>query len=103
MPKERRNVTFVGRKRRKEFERSLQGLRDIGLPGWALECYRRVARVSGQLPHEIVARVATNLAKHIVEDPQVTALLTLYNNELSRLEAAYGIGFGSAMHGARNT
>lgn len=67
MPPERRNLSFVGRKRRKEFDRSLQRLYEIGLPEWAVECYRRVARVTGLLPHEVVCHVAVSAAAHLLE------------------------------------
>jgi hypothetical protein len=67
MPAERRNLSFVGRKRRKEFDRSLQRLYEIGLPEWAVECYRRVARVTGLLPHEVVCHVAVSAAAHLLE------------------------------------
>lgn len=67
MTVERRNLSFVGRKRRRDFDRSLQRLRDLGMPEWAVECYRRAARVAGQLPHEVVCRVAVSAAAHLLE------------------------------------
>ncbi len=58
MPTERRNLTALGRKRRREFDRSLQKLRDLGMPDWAIEYYRRASRVAGLPPHMIVGHVA---------------------------------------------
>lgn len=58
MPNERRNLTALGRKRRREFERSLQKLRDLGMPEWALEYYRRASRIAGLPPHMVVCHVA---------------------------------------------
>lgn len=55
---ERRNQTALGRKRRREFERSVQKLRDLGMPEWAVEYYRRTARVAGLPPHMVVCHVA---------------------------------------------
>ncbi len=55
---ERRNQTALGRKRRREFERSVQKLRDLGMPDWAVEYYRRTARVAGLPAHMVVCHVA---------------------------------------------
>jgi hypothetical protein len=66
MTRERRNLSFLGRKRRREFERSIQRLRGLGLPNWAVQCYRRAARIAGQLPHEVVCRVAESAANQML-------------------------------------
>lgn len=58
MPNERRNVTALGRKRRREFDRSIQKLRDLGMPDWAVEYYRRASRIAGLPPHMVVCHVA---------------------------------------------
>jgi hypothetical protein len=58
MPIERRNLTALGRKRRREFDRSVQKLRDLGMPDWAAEYYRRASRVVGLPPHMLVCHVA---------------------------------------------
>ncbi len=58
MPIERRNITALGRKRRREFDRSLQKLRDLGMPDWAAEYYRRASRIVGLPPHMLVCHVA---------------------------------------------
>lgn len=81
MPTERRNRTVAKRRRRAAFEASLQQVRALGLPKWAVECYRRIARVSGQLPHQVVARVAILGASHIVQNPDV-AVYPVYDHEL---------------------
>jgi len=81
MSAERRNRTAATRRRRAHFEASLQQLRDLGLPRWAVECYRRVARVSGQLPHDVVARVALLAASQIMQNPDV-AVYPVYEDEL---------------------
>jgi hypothetical protein len=57
MERERRNTSRIGRQRRGEFEASLQRLRELGLPNWAVQCYGRAARIAGQLPHELLCRV----------------------------------------------
>jgi len=58
MPIERRNQSALGRKRRLEFDRSLHRLRALGMPEWAVEYYRRAARVAGLPPHMVVCHVA---------------------------------------------
>jgi hypothetical protein len=58
MPLDRRNQTSLGRKRRREFDRSVQKLRALGMPDWAVEYFRRAARVAGLPPHMIVCHVA---------------------------------------------
>ena len=58
MPIERRNLTALGRKRRREFDRSMQKLRDLGMPDWAVEYYRRASRIAGLPPHMVVCHLA---------------------------------------------
>jgi hypothetical protein len=58
MPIDRRNQTALGRRRRREFFRSVQKLRALGMPDWAVEYYRRAARVAGLPPHMVVCHVA---------------------------------------------
>jgi hypothetical protein len=55
---DRRNQTALVRKRRREFDRSVQKLRALGMPDWAMEYYRRAARVAGLPPHMVVCHVA---------------------------------------------
>lgn len=62
MPTERRNITALGRKRRREFDRSLQKLRALGMPDWAMEYYRRASRIVGLPPHMLVCHVAVVIA-----------------------------------------
>ena len=81
MPTERRNRTLTKRQRRADFESSIEKLRDLGLPSWGVECYRRIARVSGQLPHEVVVRVAVLGAGHVLQNPEV-AVYPVYEDEL---------------------
>jgi hypothetical protein len=88
---DRRHLTFVARKRRREFERSLQRLRDLGLAEWALECYRRVARVSGVLPHEVVTRVAVLTAGHILQNPDI-AICPVFEDELPEPSGIFSNG-----------
>lgn len=75
MGTERRNQTALGRKRRKEFDRSVQKLRALGMPDWAVEYFRRAARVAGLPPHMIVCHVAVvaagrQLQASIAQDQQ---------------------------------
>ncbi|HLW58731.1 MAG TPA: hypothetical protein VKV57_02270 [bacterium] len=58
MERERRTLTSLGRKRRRDFERSVQKLRDLGLSDWTIEYYRRASRMTGVLPHTVVCQVA---------------------------------------------
>jgi len=58
MQRERRNVSHIGQKRRRDFDRSAKQLYDLGLSPWAVEYFRRAARVSGALPHMVVCQVA---------------------------------------------
>lgn len=62
MPIERRNATALGRKRRRDYDRSLKRLRALGMPTWAVEYYSRLARVAGLPPHMVVCHVAVVVA-----------------------------------------
>jgi hypothetical protein len=75
MRTDRRNPTALGRKRRREFDRSVQTLRALGMPDWAVEYFRRAARVAGLPPHMIVCHVAVvaagrQLQASIAQDQQ---------------------------------
>lgn len=75
MRSERRNQTTLGRKRRREFERSADKIRALGMPDWAVEYYRRAARVVGLPPHMVVCHVALvaagrQLQAHIAEEQE---------------------------------
>src|SRR5437879_11889989 len=59
---ERRNTTALGRKRRRDYDRSLKKLRALGMPTWAAEYYSRLARVVGLPPHMVVCHVAVVVA-----------------------------------------
>ena len=59
---ERRNTTALGRKRRRDYDRSLKKLRFLGMPAWAVEYYSRLARVAGLPPHMVVCHVAVVVA-----------------------------------------
>lgn len=66
---ERRNKTSLGRKRRRDFDRSLLKLRDLGMPRWAIEYYCRVGRVAGLPPHMVVCHVAVVVAGRQLHAP----------------------------------
>jgi hypothetical protein len=59
---ERRNTTSLGRKRRRDYDRSVKRLRGLGMPTWAVEYYSRLARVAGLPPHMVVCHVAVVVA-----------------------------------------
>lgn len=67
---ERRNKTSLGRKRRRDFDRSLLRLRDLGMPRWAVEYYARVARVTGLPPHMVMCHVAVVFAGRQLQAPK---------------------------------
>ena len=72
---DRRNKTTLGRKRRREFDRSVDRLRALGMPDWAVEYFRRAGRVASLPPHMIVCHVAVvaagrQLQASIVQDQQ---------------------------------
>lgn len=69
MKHERRNLTSLGRKRRRDFDRSVQKLRDLGLTDWAVEYYGRAARMAGVLPHMVVCQVALIAASREISKP----------------------------------
>jgi hypothetical protein len=62
MKNERRNTTSLGRKRRRDYDRSLKRLRGLGMPTWAVEYYSRLSRVAGLPPHMVVCHVAVVVA-----------------------------------------
>jgi len=66
---ERRNKTALGRKRRRDFDRSRLKLRDLGMPRWAIEYFCRVARVAGLPPHMVVCHVAVVVAGRQLHAP----------------------------------
>ncbi len=76
---ERRHTTFGGRKQRKEFDRSLRMLQELGLPPWAMDFYRRTARMVGQLPHEILCRTGMTAASHVLQNPEIAVFPTRYD------------------------
>ena len=90
MPIERRNVTALGRKRRREFGRSLQKLRDLGMPDWAVEYYRRASRIAGLPPHMVVCHVAV-----VAANRQMRASLA---HELTESETASEETAGTRSH-----
>ena len=51
-----RDDSPLGVVRRQRFEESVEFLRDTGLPSQLIEHYRRLARATRQLPHELVRR-----------------------------------------------
>jgi hypothetical protein len=76
---ERRNTTFEGHKRRKEFDRSIQTLQALGMPAWAVDFYRRTARVAGLLPHEILRHIGITAAGHVLQNPEIAVFPTMYD------------------------
>lgn len=74
MGTERRNQTALGRKRRREFEQSVHKLRELGMPKWAVEYYRRAARVAGLPPHMVVCHVAVVAAGRQMQSSMEQAL-----------------------------
>lgn len=85
MDRERRNVSRIGRQRRGEFEESLQRLRDLGLPNWAVQCYGRAARIAGQLPHELLCRVGEWTANQMLgANPNGNASGSLIDPDLTQ-------------------
>ncbi len=66
MLRERRNPSRLGRERRAAFAESLERLRALGMPDWAVQCYGRAARIAGQLPHDVVCRVAVWTANQML-------------------------------------
>jgi len=92
MPIERRNLSSVGRKRRRDFDRSVNKLRELGMPDWAVEYYRRVARVSGLPAHMVVCHVAVIIAGQQltpnVPDPDLGAGLEAPEEPLNGVHAA---------------
>jgi hypothetical protein len=95
MGMERRNQTALGRKRRREFERSAHKLRELGMPEWAVEYYRRAARVAGLPPHMVVCHVAVVAAGRQMQSSmeqavQVEAEIEAVPGEAAGLEPGHG-------------
>lgn len=61
---ERRDTSPAGAWNREQFEASLGLLHALGLSFPIVEYYRRRARDTGQLPHELVAEAAVAAARH---------------------------------------
>jgi len=70
---ERRDRSPLGVARRKRFDESLALLRALGLSPAAIEHYRRLARKTHRLPHELVRGVAERAA----EDATLVAMISL--------------------------
>jgi hypothetical protein len=96
MGTERRNQSALGRRRRREFERSLHKLRELGMPDWAVEYYRRAARVAGLPPHMVVCHVAVVAAGRQMQSSTAPAGQFDADAEAARDEAAGA----AATHGA---
>ena len=60
---ERRDLSPVGIARRKRFENSLDLLRALGLSPAAIEHYRRQARKTRKLPHQLICGIAEEAAE----------------------------------------
>jgi hypothetical protein len=76
MPSERRDHSGTGRKRRRDFQRSLEKLRDLGMPNWAVTYYRRAARIASLQPHEIVCHIAVVTAMRQLQGSLKQAIST---------------------------
>lgn len=68
---DRRDLSPEGAARRAKFEESLDVLRALGLSSSAIEHYRRLARKTRKLPHELVRTIAEETA----QQPDILALL----------------------------
>ncbi len=66
---ERRDMTPLGVARRERFEESLDRLRALGLSPVAVEHYRRPARTTHKLPHQLVCA----MAEHTADDAALMA------------------------------
>ncbi len=60
--RERRDMSPEGIARRARFEESLNLLRSLGLSPSSIEYFRQLARVTRQLPHELVREIADESA-----------------------------------------
>lgn len=65
---ERRDMSPAGRTRRANFDDSLKALRDLGFRESAIEFYRKAARTTGLLPHEVVRHLAEAIASSLTEN-----------------------------------
>ncbi|HLJ59043.1 MAG TPA: hypothetical protein VKZ50_04855 [bacterium] len=70
-PLERRDTSPEGAARRARFEESLELLRALGLSPFAIEHYRRLARKTRKLPHELVR----TLVEETAEQPDILTLI----------------------------
>ncbi len=70
---ERRDKSPLGVTRRKRFDESLSLLRALGLSPAAVEHYRRLARKTQRLPHELVCAMAERAA----DDVALVAMISL--------------------------
>jgi len=61
---ERRDASSRGVSRRKRFDDSIALLRTLGLSSGAVDYYRRAARKTRKLPHELVCDIAESAAEH---------------------------------------
>ena len=68
---ERRDMSPQGVARRARFEESLDLLRALGLSPFAIEHYRRLARKTRKLPHELVRA----LVEETAEQPDILTLI----------------------------
>jgi len=71
---ERRDMSPQGAARRARFEESLDVLRALGLSSFAIEHYRRLARKTRKLPHELVRTVAEEAA----QQPDILTLIGVH-------------------------
>ena len=81
MQRERRNLSHIGDKRRRDFDRSAKQLYALGLSPWAVEYFRRAARVSGALPHMVVCQVAMIAAGRMLSRSAQAAFGREFANE----------------------
>ena len=62
LARERRDTTPTGKWNRKQFDASIGLLRSLGLSPRAIEHYRRLARATRRLPHELMVEIAEEAA-----------------------------------------
>jgi len=92
MQRERRNISHIGEKRRRDFDRSAKQLYDLGLSPWAVEYFRRAARVSGVLPHMVVCQVAMMAAGRMLSKSTEAAVERESANEPAPSGRAHAVG-----------
>lgn len=73
---ERRDTSPAGGWNRAQFEASLNRLRSLGLSPRAVEHFRRLARETGRLPHELVLEIVEEAASH----PSEAVRFALYSH-----------------------